>query len=535
MRKLHLFTAAVLSAVTTVSSFPLSVQADTTDVVYGTMNIPYADFYAAEIGNAYEVDAVSSATTSKWAMNTKGSVDESGEWKSGGLVAGTYNDGNGKILGVNYPVAVSSRDVDFLTENYGFEAVATTPTAYKTVTVDGSSITVSALNDTNGSTTLSGEITLNTLSRYGDYQLSVPDCPQNCDLYGVIVNTAEGDSYALRHLENIWRRGEISWSVGIKTTEAHGNTLSYEDYVKSNGQTVVGIRYITLDGYVDLNASSPVKLLKKINASVTVENSASGTGTTSYTLEGFPSDYEVSASVADGFSVENGTVTYEDAFPGSYTLTISDANNAYAPFQTSFVLSTSEIPVTYADGKLVAAEGFSDEYAANFIGSISSVTVNGTAYNTGRRGVTIIQKDGTIDFSAEGSNGNVFDGSGNYTIIVQSNGYNTPYELTLPISDETTDGPTDGATDTTKADSGQSADSSSATDSAVATDKTTDNTTTDKTASATSNKTSAAKDTTKTASAAQTAPKTGDHRAILPLSLIALAAASAFTLKKAEQ
>ena len=49
---------------------PFSANAADGDKVYGTMNIPYADFYAAEIDNAYAVDAVSSATArTKWAMN----------------------------------------------------------------------------------------------------------------------------------------------------------------------------------------------------------------------------------------------------------------------------------------------------------------------------------------------------------------------------------------------------------------------------------------------------------------------------------
>ena len=55
--------AAMLSAV------PLNTAAEGEELIYGTMNIPYADFYKAEIAgsaNKYEVDAVSSATTSKF-------------------------------------------------------------------------------------------------------------------------------------------------------------------------------------------------------------------------------------------------------------------------------------------------------------------------------------------------------------------------------------------------------------------------------------------------------------------------------------
>ena len=71
-------------AALTAAAFP--VTAASAKKIYGTMNIPYADFYAAEIDSAYEVDAVSSATRArdenskaKWQMN-----------QEGGLVAGTY-------------------------------------------------------------------------------------------------------------------------------------------------------------------------------------------------------------------------------------------------------------------------------------------------------------------------------------------------------------------------------------------------------------------------------------------------------------
>ena len=80
-----IISAAVCMAALTSSVIPAKVSA--ADKIYGTMNIPYADFYSAEIANAYEVDAVSSATTSKWAMNEPGK-----------LVAGTYNDGSGSVL-----------------------------------------------------------------------------------------------------------------------------------------------------------------------------------------------------------------------------------------------------------------------------------------------------------------------------------------------------------------------------------------------------------------------------------------------------
>ena len=80
MKKLAMIPAAAIAAIT--AAMPLSVSAEDT-VIYGTMNIPYTEFYAAEMGDsACEVDAVTSATKNKVLMNGEGKMFE-----------GTYNDG----------------------------------------------------------------------------------------------------------------------------------------------------------------------------------------------------------------------------------------------------------------------------------------------------------------------------------------------------------------------------------------------------------------------------------------------------------
>lgn len=58
------FIGTTLCAAIAASSLTLNAFA-ADEIVYGTMNIPYDKFYAAE-GAGSEVDAVTSATTSKW-------------------------------------------------------------------------------------------------------------------------------------------------------------------------------------------------------------------------------------------------------------------------------------------------------------------------------------------------------------------------------------------------------------------------------------------------------------------------------------
>ena len=426
MKKTALLLAA---ACTAAAAVPFSASADDAKV-YGTMNIPYSDFYAAEIDSAYEVDAVSSATENKWKMNQTGSVGEDGAWKNGGLVAGTYNDDNGTILGVNFPVEVNAADAEKL-EKYGFTALDFKPAAYKEVTLSGDSVSVSKVIDTNGEQNVSGSAEVSTSSRYGDYQLNVKGYPENCDLYGVIVNTRSGEKYAMRHLENIWRSGQLAWSAGIVTKEGHGNELKFDDYASSMGKTVTSVTFITLDGYTTVDIGEnylPVKFAGEVKA----EDSAAGTGKTSLSLTGFPDDYKKKIEAGDGFTATETEISYTNAKPGSYTVNVTDESGKYAPMSGSFMLTTADIPVKFDGEKLVKADGFSDDDAANFIKNIASVKVGETSYNAaGKRSVKIFDADGKLDLAAKSGENNVFDGSGNYTVTVTATGYTSPYTFEI--------------------------------------------------------------------------------------------------------
>ena len=71
-----------LAACAAVASAAVPFSASAADTVYGTMNIPYADFYAAEFegsNNSFEVDAVSSSTPNKWSANVSCGTIEDGD------------------------------------------------------------------------------------------------------------------------------------------------------------------------------------------------------------------------------------------------------------------------------------------------------------------------------------------------------------------------------------------------------------------------------------------------------------------------
>lgn len=346
MKKTVLISAAAILAVAVAMPFSASA-AD--DVVYGTMNIPYTDFYAAEMGeSAGEVDAVTSATKKKVLMN--------GEDQ---MFAGTYNNGTDTMLGVVYPVAITQAELDALGENnYGFTKLDAAPEAYKNVTVKDGKASFSAVQDA-APETLNLGVKLSTETGYGDYLIDLTDQPEGFDTKysGALLKTADGKAYAFRHLENIWR-GEIAWSSGIKTQEVHGNQLKYEMYTGLMGSTVKEIVLITKKGYITVNTDTYIPV--KFAGTLTVENTNAGTGSTGFTAEGIPADYQKKYAVADGFTVTEGKIEYTDAKPGSYKLTLSDDSKKYADISTAFLLETDAVPVQFKGGKLVKADDAAD-------------------------------------------------------------------------------------------------------------------------------------------------------------------------------
>ena len=428
MKKLSMIPAAAIAAIT--AAMPLSVSAEDT-LLYGTMNIPYTDFYAAEMGDsAGDVDAVTSATKNKVLMNGEGKMFE-----------GTYNDGVDTMLGVVYPVAISQADLDALGENnYGFTKLDAAPEAYKNVTVSDGKAVFSAVQDAEPETLNLG-VKLSTETGYGDYLIDLTDQPEGFDTKysGALLKTADGKAYAFRHLENIWR-GEIAWSSGIKTQEVHGNQLKYEMYTGLMGSTVKEIVLITKKGYITVNTDTYIPV--KFTSTLTVEKGEAGTGSTPFTAEGVPADYQKKYAVADGFTVTDGKISYTNAMPGSYKLTVSDNSGKYADISTSFTLETDALPVQFKDSKLVKADDASDAEAENFIKNLAKVEVGETAYNaSGRGAVKIFDENNALNFDAESRNGKVFaDGAnGTYTLTVTATGYRKPLTIQLaPESGETT-------------------------------------------------------------------------------------------------
>lgn len=398
---------------------------------YVLMNIPYAEFYEAEVENEVPVDAFTSATL--------------GKARTGTLSAGSYhvNSDGSDITGITFPVKLGEgvdlsaykqvTDADTLTisvtnrgqlqettytgsgvlfenDTYAYYVLDEEPAFYKELTVneDGSFSFGKVVGETQTVDGVDAELT--TESGYGDYGLYLNGLEDTIDMdtavYAVVLETKEGASYGLRHLENIWRLTSLAWCTGF-TDAVHNCPTSYEHYAAMMGQTIDNVIYYTEQGIFEIPVDLYVPV--KFENTLAVEDAGIDDGSTRVTVTGLPEDYEAEYSVEglENAEVEDGILSYGEAARGQYTLAVSDANGKYAPLYTSFVLSTDELPAAFdaAAGALTAADA-SNEALAEYIASITSVAVDGTVYiASGRGAVTVIGEDGSITLDATAAAG----------------------------------------------------------------------------------------------------------------------------------
>ena len=235
--------------------------------VYVLMNIPYAEFYAAE-GDS-DVDAVSSATKNKP--------------RTIGLSGGSYHvtrEGT-DITGVTYPVKVNDPSVlEGLTEITDTDSVDITVTnrgktttttftgkdvlyespSYAYYVLDEVPASYKELSGTNGSfsfgaatgqvTTVDGLTgTVKIGARHANIEIAlngvnIPTTtdadgnPVDYEVNAIVVTDKDGNVYGLRHIANLWRRTEIGWNYD----EAGLGNLT--------GGIIKNIRYYFSDGSI---------------------------------------------------------------------------------------------------------------------------------------------------------------------------------------------------------------------------------------------------------------------------------------------
>ena len=314
------------------------------DYSYVLMNIPYDEFYKAELGeNAAAVDAVSSATKNKTRIGT--------------LAGGSYhvNPDGTDITGVTYPVRVKTSDLSgfkqvtdsdsvkitvnkkgkneittytgrealFESASYSYYALSDTPSYYKEATLTNGKWSF-------GKATGAAFEATATIAKFkapghhADYEMKIESgkITKGQKVYAVVLTDTDGNSYGLRHVAEIWRATE----------------LGFESDSALVGKTISAVTYYTDDGVIKLN------LAKKLYATTVTAAEAdfsSGETTVSFSND-LPSNFDPEYSVtvndekSDFFTYHADTrkVTWnanQEAPSGTYQLVITDKNNNYVP------------------------------------------------------------------------------------------------------------------------------------------------------------------------------------------------------------
>ena len=462
------------------------VKADETNKeqdIYVLMNIPYADFYKAELNkNDVKVDVTTSATKAKTRStlaNGSYHADNTGEHISGitypvKIKAGTDLSNLTKITdaskvsitvnmkGKEITTEYKGKDALFESADYSYYVLSTAPAYYKELTVNEDG-TYSFGKTTATEKTVEGAAIekFKTSSNYGDYQLNlnfdkVADSDQisgNTKVLAAVITTTDGTQYGLRHVENIWKGTEFAWGTGF-TTQSHGCPISGEHYASMMGKKIDAVTYYTENGVVKYDIDDTYVPYKFDTSAFKVENADVTSGSAKVTVPTLPEAYdaEYAAEGLTNVSVENGTLKYNatGVKPGQYTLNVTDKSSKYVPFSTSFTLTTDNVVAAYNNDvkapALVAAKDVQADDFANFVKNIQKVSVNGKEYAaSGKGAVKLINADGTLVTTAD-----ALKAEGTYNIVVTATGYNKTLEFTYTNKSDTTATKPSDATTATK-------------------------------------------------------------------------------------
>ena len=422
--------------------------------VYGTANIPYADFFYGEMNDVQQnaemqldaadpvtaagyredgmYDAVTSCTNSKSKRYATSYYAENTE--NGSVTLEGIRDVNIAVPTSLYKEAqeaikegknCSNQLLSIIGSLKNVSETAPESGEYKVLNGDG---TLTAM--TTETKTLTVDSSISTSSVWGNYQVSVEfgdnnaDQPTTANMMGVIFETSNGEKYAMEHSQNLWlRTGEIAFAVKDGFVEPHKNTIDAKRSQGLEGKTITKITYLVKDG---ADIVIPTNLLCKYKL-------ANGQGINGpeekvvYTNNTFiptkvqltynvpeSSSYKLTSVQYGGKALKEGSYndyTYDDttkvlsvyggAFAntgvGSYTLTFADQSEApYEDITVPIVLSADETKIQFAlqNNKLVKIDPNGDTIyeAKDYIKNITSIKIDGQALGGKKANISEIAK-----------------------------------------------------------------------------------------------------------------------------------------------
>ena len=422
--------------------------------VYGTANIPYADFFYGEMNEVQQnaemqldaadpvtaagyredgmYDAVTSCTNNKSKRYATSYYTENTE--NGSVTLEGIRDVNIAVPTSLYKEAqeaikegknCSNQLLSIIGSLQKVSETAPESGEYKVLNGDG---TLTAM--TTETKTLTVDSSISTSSVWGNYQVSVEfgdnnaDQPTTANMMGVIFETSNGEKYVMEHSQNLWlRTGENAFAVKDGFVEPHKNTIDAKRSQGMEGKTITKITYLVKDG---ADIVIPTNLLCKYKL-------ADGQGITGpeekvvYTNNTFtPTKVQLTYNVPEGSSYKLTSVeyggqvlsegsyndyTYDDSTKvlsvyggvfaktgvGTYTLTFTDSSAApYEDITVPIVLSADDTKVQFAlqNNKLVKIDPNGDTIyeAKDYIKNITSIKIDGQALGGKKANISEIAK-----------------------------------------------------------------------------------------------------------------------------------------------
>lgn len=423
--------------------------------VYGTANIPYADFFYGEMNDVQQnaemqldaadpvtaagyreegmYDAVTSCTNSKSKRYATSYYTENTE--NGSVTLEGIRDVNIAVPTSLYKEAqeaikegknCSNQLLSIIGSLKNVSETAPESGEYKVLNGDG---TLTAM--TTETKTLTVDSSISTSSVWGNYQVSVefgdknPDQPTTANMMGVIFETSDGEKYAMEHSQNLWlRTGEIAFAVKDGFVEPHKNTIDAKRSQGLEGKTITKITYLVKDG---ADIVIPTNLLCKYKLAdgqgiigpeekVVYQRGYGRTNVQMTYQVPETSSYKLSSVKYDGNELEQGAYagyTYDEdkriltvngdtwsnstTGVGTYTLTFTDQSDApYEDITVQVVLSADETKVQFAiqDNKLVKIDPNGDTIyeAKDYIKNINSIKIDGQALGGKKANISEIAK-----------------------------------------------------------------------------------------------------------------------------------------------
>ncbi len=432
------------------------------DLVYGTVNLPYADFYYGEINklkpdfdaekaqldkaDAVEeadlkadgmYDAVSSATNNKARRYEQTYYEENGE---GTEILGVANV-NVAISRALYDDAKAQIEAGATCSNALFDIVNnmtvtdTIPSEFKVVGADGT------LSATLGNTVVAegANASFTSISNWGNYQISVEGVELDAaTIQGGLIETSDGAVYGLEHNENLWLSpGEIAFAAS-EFTEPHGNKPGFQRYADIQGKTITKVIYMIANADdIEIDTDFFVNYMLDEQYGITGDESLT------YSEDGMEVKYELNVPEDSDYKltaisfgrakqdisaveVSDGVIRIPSSFkPGSYTFVFEDAKYTGLKFSCLLDSGLKDGDVSF-NGETFEV-GSDSLTAADFIANLSSVTVDGEPVKGKGLSAILFDENGKLLVDAEITSGDaavpVFAEGKEHEVTIAATGY----------------------------------------------------------------------------------------------------------------